>query len=120
MGLSSKAGIELAESMLRYLPGADRAVVVDACTRLVPLARRYSNLQEHGCNRGLTGAERRVETELERQIIAIVATMPASADGPLTARFQGDPRGCTVKLHIPGQPQAGNTWGLGGDYGVDL
>jgi len=46
------------------------------------------------------------EEQLERRITALVAEL---GEG-WRVTFGGDPRGYTVKLHVPGEPR-GNTWG---------
>lgn len=121
------AGKELAASLERWLVPAPRGTkraragqVLATCQEIAMLARRHLELGIAGCNRPMLAREVSEESAIEARLTALVATLPATPDGPLVARLGGDPRGYTVKIHVPGElaRHYGNTWGLDGDYGV--
>lgn len=94
------------------------------CSLIARIASRHCRLAERECSYEMTEHEAEsVQAEsdrLEARARALVASLPARVDGgaPLTVTFQGDPRGFTLKVHVPDRPHDGNTWGLGGDFGV--
>lgn len=59
----------------------------------------------------ITCAEQKTE-RIERRIRQLVESIPDTDAGPISVVFSGDPRGCTVKLVMPG-PYASlhNDWG---------
>lgn len=75
---------------------------------MINKAKRHHTLQERYCSEEMSDETRErcegKEKGLERDIREIAAKFG------LTAHFDGDPRGFTVKLHAPKQ-KVGNTWG---------
>ncbi len=87
---------EFGERVRRHLP------------RLLTLAKRHARLQETACNRQV--AENH-DARCEAAIAALCETIGC------TVQFSGDPRGYTVKLHLPSGRY--NTWGgFESGYGV--
>ncbi len=75
------------------------------------LSQEHCRLQEAQCNGPLT---KRQETR-ERNIEATVRKLIADHLPGVTARFQGDPRGYTVRLLLPSgayNSWDGKTWGI--------
>lgn len=88
----------------------------ELCSLIARHAKTHHNYAEAECNRELTAWEVRKVAQVEARIRALVSQLETHDGQPVTVRFNGDPRGYTVKLVIPGAP--GNTWGGGGEYGV--
>lgn len=112
----TKRGRELAREITGYVEIAhDTSVTCSLIARHASTHRRY---MEHDCNVGLTAEQARKVDQIETRIRELVSYLPkVRATGQVpTVKFSGDPRGYTVKIVIPGAP--GNTWGLGGEYGV--
>lgn len=112
----TKRGNELASQLNPYL-GTTEAIR-ETCSKIARLATTHARLQETACNRSLTRYECQREEQVETRIRDHVANLPGTDNGPITVKFSGDPRGFTVKLVVPGVTHAGNTWGLGGEFGV--
>ncbi len=112
----TKRGNELASMLNPYIGTTKR--IREICSLIARHARTHARLQEAQCNRNLTRWETKREIQIETRIKALVADLPHTDDGPIACVLQGDPRGFTVKLRVPNQSQAGNTWGLGGEFGV--
>lgn len=92
--------------------------VPEICSLIARLATTHHRLAKCACNRGLTPAEERQDQRIETRIRTLVARLPRLASGKrIGVEFQGDPRGFTVQLVVPGD-KGGNTWGLDGRYGV--
>jgi hypothetical protein len=60
------------------------------------------NVPDSVRNARIEWAEERTET-IERRITGLVEDLPHTDDGPFGVTFQGDPRGCTVKITAPGE-----------------
>lgn len=88
----------------KYFPPA-------AVDRLLTLAQRHDSLQVIRCNREFTKRETREDSAISQEILEICKNAMA---GPVTADLNGDPRGYTVKLSLPGGER--NEWG--GQYGL--
>lgn len=71
---------------------------------LISLARKHHKLAEIYCNGDLTEAQEKRQETIERTISAYALCFN------LTVKFDGDPRGFTVKLHAP-KGNMSNTWG---------
>lgn len=62
--------------------------------RLLRMAATVQRLAETACNRELTVAEIRKDEKVQMDIIALCVSFDAEA------KFQGDPRGCCVKVVV--------------------
>lgn len=117
----TKRGRDLARCLAPFIGESDR--VPQICSLIARLARTHCRLQEISCSdHELTPAEQKREAQIEARIRQLVASLPERIDSPhgkgtLSVEFQGDPRGYTVKIVVPGD-RGGNTWGLDGRYGV--
>lgn len=99
---------ELAELIVRHR--ANWAVAQESVTvarSLVRHAKALSRLNEAACNRPLTAADERAERDHTARVKALAEKIGCGV------KFQGDPRGYSVKLHFGPDPkrQPGNTWG---------
>ena len=112
----TERGNELARLLNPYLGTTTK--IREICSLIARHARTHARLQEAQCNRELTVREVGQELWIEARLRDLVADLPHTDDGPITLRLSGDPRGYTVKLHVPGHSRDGNTWGLDGDFGV--
>lgn len=96
--------------------------VIETLSRIARLATTHTRLAELVCSVELSDrrSERvaREDARIEAAITRLVGTLPHTDHGPIVAVFSGDPRGYTVKLRVPGAERDGNTWGLGGEYGI--
>lgn len=77
---------------------------IRAIYRLKQLAKSHCRLQELNCNGELTKRQESRERNIEKEIAGLAKLFN------LTATFDGDPRGYTVKLHWPTK-DVYNTWG---------
>ncbi len=122
----TKNGRELADTLRKL--GASGGELELICSRICKHAVTHCHFMEAACNRELTESELRAEKNLEDNLSKYIGQIDVrwgdkdhdhSAMLPV---FQGDPRGFTVRLRLPdGYPnrdRLGNTWGLGGEYGV--
>jgi hypothetical protein len=73
------------------------------CKRIMRYAATVQRLAETACNRELTVQEIRKDENCMAEIIAICAPSDVAAN------FNGDPRGCVVKLRVP--DGYNNDWG---------
>lgn len=80
--------------------------VYQAGISLLSLAKSYQRLQLISCNQGLSKREKAYEERLEALISKKVTTLPDT-----WVEFGGDPRGYTVRLHLP----SGRSNSFGGD-----
>ncbi len=93
--------------------------VLEICSLIARLARTHHRLKEDRCNRTLLRGEIARESRIERRIRELVAELPPTYAGKRAAvKFTGDPCGYTVRIVVPDDEHGGNTWGLGGEYGV--
>jgi hypothetical protein len=91
----------------------DREAVYDMIDR----AKRHCRLAEKYCSVAMDEEQLKrhnaTEEGIEREIRRTAARLG------LTAKFDGDPRGFTVKLHAPVEHHVYNTWGgLESGYGI--
>ncbi len=77
---------------------------------LVSRAEQLHKLAEHDCNHGLSEAQERREEKLRGEVVEIASV------GGFGVEFQGDPRGCVVRLTDPTNEQNGDY--TGGGWGV--
>lgn len=75
--------------------GAPAAIAADA-TSIWQLAARLQHLAEQECNRDLTDSEKRRVERGEKAVRELL--LPYGG----TPQFDGDPRGCVVKVRFPG------------------
>lgn len=114
----TERGRELARQLARYIGASD--TIERTCSLIARLATRHARIAEMVCSVEMSeeraAAVSAEDDRIEARITALVASLPAVKGAPLVVRFGGDPRGFTVKIHIPGDDRAGNNWG--GGYGV--
>ncbi|HEX6052745.1 MAG TPA: hypothetical protein VFZ21_25945 [Gemmatimonadaceae bacterium] len=112
----TRRGHELNDLIAKFVGKTQRTLEI--CSLVARHATTHHRLQEIQCNREATAAELLQERNIEARIRKLVADLPQRSRGnSIAVKFQGDPRGYTVKLVVPGD-NGGNTWGLGGEYGV--
>jgi hypothetical protein len=117
MPVITSRGTELARELNKHIRTTPS--VLEICSLIARLARTHHRLQEEQCNRELSERELAREIRIERRIQELVGQLPPTTAGKrVTSKFNGDPRGYTVKVVVPDDPQGGNTWGRGGEYGV--
>jgi hypothetical protein len=120
----SNRGAELARQLVSAgaFDASLESQLAQAVSRIARLVPRYARIQEMWCNDEMRETRTKRlearEAQIEATIARILATLPPSAHGPLSLVFQGDPRGYVVRIKVPGMPRAGNTWGLGGEFGI--
>lgn len=110
-------GVTLARELARHI-GTSEAITV-LCSHIASEAdvvQRYAHVGTF--DRPLTSDEVQRAARAENTIRSLVAYLPRSEHGPLVATFEGDPGGYVCAIRVPGVPHLGNTFGLGGDYGV--
>jgi hypothetical protein len=101
MSVTSKDKMEFAYAMAKHSTVTQRE-----CLRLLRLAATVQRLATEACNRALTPKEVRKDEKVQMDIIAILAPHDCEA------KFQGDPRGCCVKVVVPDGYT--NDWGREG------
>ena len=98
---TTKAKLEFVYAMAKH-----SAVSLNDCYRLMRYGATVGQLAETACNRELTEREIRKDEKVQMDIIEILAPHDCSA------KFGGDPRGCTVKIRVPDGYT--NDWGQEG------
>jgi hypothetical protein len=111
-------GRELAKTLDPLVGSVGEIDLMLLCSSICRLATTHHRLAEDECNIEMSEErakqhDKQVE-RVETSIIRLVEKLPETDDGPLVAHFQGDPRGCTVKLLIDGLEQhpSYNGWAL--------
>jgi hypothetical protein len=109
--MATNKGRELAFKLAPAI-GTTRAIT-ETCSLICRHATTHHRLQEQACNGYQTydgswdeAASNRAdarEEKIEARIRSLVQDLPATDDGPFGVVFQGDPRGCTVKITAPGE-----------------
>lgn len=89
----------------RLVPEHDFYAALEACSLICRHERTYTTIQERWCNEEMSDAtvdalEKR-EAKIEARITEVAAQLNTPT-GPMRVNFQGDPRGCTVKLWVNG------------------
>ncbi len=119
-------GRELALKLAPYM-GSTYAIT-STCSAICRAATTYARIQEESCNgpgdwivngsnsgpaieRWQARIDKR-EAELERRLAALVANLQTVNGEPCRVVFNGDPRGATVKVKVPGAD--GDSWGRDG------
>lgn len=104
----TKLARELRKSLMPSFDGtASAAGLLITCKRLVVLATRHHKLAENACNRELTKREEHEDAAIEKEIRELCECLPPVPDKAtgepkkVRPKFQGDPRGATVKLVMP-------------------
>ena len=119
---TTKRGMELALQLARYFTKAQLGQIAGLCSLIARHARTHNRLQEVACSVEMSEAQQarhdKRDAAIEDRISALVSQFPRSKRGRILVRFEGDPRGYTVKLVVPKAKRDGNTWGLEGLYGV--
>lgn len=85
------------------LPEERPHVVAVLADELMRLSRAHGRIQVNRCNRELTDREEKRDDRIEAKITELLTPYGIKPD------FGGDPRGYTVKLHLPTKRY--NTWG---------
>jgi hypothetical protein len=120
MPVITKRGDALAHTLARFIGLTDETREV--CSLICRREPEYTRIQEACCSEDMGDKRRarmeRREAAIEAHVLKLVERLPNTDNGPITVKFEGDPRGYCIKLVVPGQPGAGNTWGLGGEFGV--
>lgn len=102
-------GKALADKVGRYLGFTNE--ITSLCSGITRNARAYNTIQEAWCCVEMSARQTRRtearEAALEARIADLVGSLPATDDGPFTVRFQGDPRGWTVRLIHPDGKEIG-------------
>ena len=82
--------------------------IQEACSLIGRHAVSYSRIQELWCSSErvnnvdwLRNYYETKETRLEARIADLVESLPHTDNGPVRVKFEGDPRGSTVKLTLP-------------------
>lgn len=118
----TKRGLLLANQLLRFFTKRQHNQVAEICSVIARHARTHCRLQEVACSVEMTEKQQarhdKRDEAIEARIRVLVGKLPKSKNGFPTVVFDGDPRGYTVKIGIPHASQEGNTWGLGGLFGV--
>lgn len=118
----TKNGLELAGKLAPIVDGGWTDKLAETCSLICRHAATHARLAVEECNgpeylnhlklepgefsrrweAWKVNLEKRQERTAER-IRKLVAQLPATDEGPITARLGGDPRGVTVKLVLPGE-----------------
>jgi len=105
----TKKGRELSDKLQPSLPsGIDMNAVRVICSNICRLATTHKILAERACERELTVRESALDAQIERDIRGFCLVLPQVNGKAITAEFQGDPRGATVKLVMP--DGRGDSW----------
>lgn len=82
--------------------------IQEACSLIGRHAVSYSRIQELWCSSErvnnvdwLRNYYETKEARLEARIADLVESLPHTDNGPVRVKFEGDPRGSTVKLTLP-------------------
>lgn len=71
----------------------------------------HDRIQQRWCNEEMsdraTARLERQEAQLEQRIAKLVESLPETDTGPFTVKFEGDPRGYTVKIVTPDGQEIG-------------
>lgn len=99
--VTTKDKLEFVYAMTKH-----STVTLNDCYRIMRYAATCQRLAETACNRELSVQEIRKDENCMAEIIAILAPQDCAAN------FQGDPRGCVVKITVPDGYT--NDWGKEG------
>jgi hypothetical protein len=99
--ISTKDKLEFVYAMAKH-----SAITLRDIQKLMRYAASCQRLAETACNRELTVQEIRKDENCMAEIIAILAPLDCEA------KFNGDPRGCVVKIRVPDGYT--NDWGREG------
>jgi hypothetical protein len=99
--------------------------IEETCSLIARHAVTHHHLQEALCNgfrdyRGnwdekASARAEKQDAQLEARITRLVENLPHTDEGAITVKFGGDPRGCTVKLVMPGElAKLHDDWGQEG------
>jgi hypothetical protein len=121
------AGRDFLDQIRKHWPPPTRSQLLTmrrVFARLHALSVPYHLIQEAWCN-GVRESERpsieAIEAKIETRARELVAELPPLASSKRAImKFTGDPRGPTMRVTIPDCPHDGNTWGLGGEYGLGV
>lgn len=104
--------ITLAAILARTCPDRGVHQVAEDVAELVRLARAHARLAELACNQELTPRQEARDARTEARIREVLAPYG------VRVKFQGDPRGYTVRLTFPTVDgrEPSNNWG--GDWGI--
>lgn len=112
----TKRGRELADKLSNII-GGTTTDILRICSLIARHAQTYGHIQERWANVEMsdrvTAQWERKEANLERRITELVEMLPETDEGPLRVHFDGEPRGNTVKLVRPWDPD--DSYGIGAD-----
>jgi membrane protein implicated in regulation of membrane protease activity len=106
---NDKATLRLTDQLGRYVGWAPG--ISATASELVRAAQSYSRIQERWCSEEMsdetTAKLEARETKLERKITDLVWDLPTPDEGRWSVRFEGDPRGHTVRIVHPDGAEIG-------------
>jgi hypothetical protein len=119
MAKATKQGRALAMKLNPFL--GTTVEIVEVCSLIARHAATYQAIQEARCSVPMTDSQldwtERREQQIERRIRALVERLPHTDEGPIRARFSGDPRGWCVQLVLPGSLASHHEgWGRDGIF----
>ena len=99
----TKNGYELAYKLNPAI-GTTRKIA-ETCSLIARHEKTLQRIAETWCSVEMSEKEEerltKREEQLERRVSDLVASLPETDSGPFGVTFQGDPRGCIVKLTAP-------------------
>ncbi len=116
----TKRGSELAKQLNPYI--GTKVAILETCSKIARLATTHARLAEVFCSVEMTAKQAERHNKRDEQIEAAirrhVESLPHTDNGPIVVRFDGDPRGFTVKLYVPGVDRGGSSFAGDGSIGV--
>jgi hypothetical protein len=115
----TKQGRELATKLNPFL--GTTMEIEETCSLIARHAATYQAIQELWCNDHMsarrTAYVSKREEQIKRRIVALAESLHHTDEGPIRARFSGDPRGWCVQLVLPGSLAAHHEgWGRDGIF----
>lgn len=102
-------GRELADRLGRHVGWAP--TISETCSLICRHGTTYNRIQEAWCSVEMTDREtarlEAREARLEARIRDLAGRLPEHDSGPWRVRFEGDPRGWTVRLVAPNGAEVG-------------
>lgn len=103
----------LAGQLAQYIGYTGR--IVDVCSLIARHAKTLENIAVAVCNDANADQDKLDKRwdQLTARIDALVSELPESDGGRIVAEYQGDPRGCIVKLIVRDAHGIPRTFGVG-------